>query len=345
MSGFLDQNARITRITAVSPLARSRMATEGYRTRLTEDEITPETVVELLLEDLVADLYAIGVELHCPLSDLMDTYIHLDYLVAIAAYYLPEPLTQKLKYDCRLRHALETILESGTAAGASVGGVYLQHLGLNEDCHDPNLEVACHWLLDKLVSTAEFIPYVQSLLTISASAAVANQQSDDQLGGYVRYLEVLEHRIEAGLRVLEQYRSLFQDGNALNVIRRRLELYVQALGRPDVMTYMRNILLPASNESVRDRVTTLTEYRAFSQGEVTFIEHYRDNSPSAMMTIVDVVAVLVRTIGEASTVEDGALAVRHLRDALADTSHPPSTSALLTILTPPLLATIPAAVT
>jgi len=169
-----DHNTLLERMASISPGVRLHLEGKLWLQHIDEDEVDSQQLVNECFSVIVSEAYEIGIEFHCTLNDLCESFYHLDQVLLLFEVVFPTPLYRNITEDASFKTFLTTVVVDGVSnEGESSIMTILHYLAYDhpsltdeEETTQNIFQDSCLFLEDKLRSTPAFDTYVKSILDV-----------------------------------------------------------------------------------------------------------------------------------------------------------------------------------
>lgn len=227
-----DFRMLIDQMMRIFPMVATTIATEEYRAVLTPEDITPQSLTNVLIDVMIRDLYEIGIDVDGSARDLVPSYYRLQQRLEVFTYLMPDALDQRIRTSPDVRTALTILLSGDAAAGTeSTIQTWLGMIGIEPGCLRPDLEVPCTELYDILVASETWTNITQTLLTLDDEILLYPQLDETSVDAVVAWYTEWRDALHV---IVRDYTEVL-DAELVARTKRLIDLEFQRYTSPEMM--------------------------------------------------------------------------------------------------------------
>jgi hypothetical protein len=220
-----DAQTLIQRIIAISPSANYHIQSEEYLVNYESDEVSVLNILQGVIKCLVDDLEEIGVELHCPITDLCENAESIELTVRLGELVLPNSLYYVLKQHLEIKDVFKNILQGSISDNDSILTI-LQYFGYINDSYADKYEPVVEFFLDKIKSTLMFDQYLTNLLLVDSNINDVAKLDIKPTIAYITYVTNLTQNIYKIIDKLSDYIDISIIAKANRILHNLSYLYI-----------------------------------------------------------------------------------------------------------------------
>jgi hypothetical protein len=155
----------LARMASISPGARLHLEGKLFLEHIDADEIDSQQLVNEVFTVIIDEAYELGIEFHCTLSDLCESFYDLDTVLLLFEVVFPTPLYRSITEDAGFKTVISALVLDGAGdPHETTVMAILTYLARDHRDTQAIFTDTHRFLEDKMTSTPVFDTYVRSIL-------------------------------------------------------------------------------------------------------------------------------------------------------------------------------------